>query len=161
MRDPTNPIAIRIQHLLGPTYRVLEFDEPTHSAAEAAAAIGCELAQIAKSILLQGKQSRHPYMVVASGTKKIDKEKLASLAGEPVRMADASFVEEVTGYSPGGVCPIGLPADLTIYFDGHLMKLPVIWAAAGTSYSVFALTPAQLQSLLPNAQCKDVTQDLS
>jgi prolyl-tRNA editing enzyme YbaK/EbsC (Cys-tRNA(Pro) deacylase) len=122
---------------------VVEFEQPTRTSAEAAAAIGCTVAEIAKSVVFRGASGR-AVIVVASGANRVSEKKVAGFVGEPLGRADADFVREATGYAIGGVAPIGHSAPVVIVLDEDLQRFPRIWAAAGTPFSVFPLTPEQL-----------------
>ena len=87
---------MRVQAILGEAFRVLEFEQSTHSSAEAAAAIGCDVAQIAKSMLFRAADGR-PVLVVASGTNRVDEKKVAALIGQKIKRADGDFVLAHTG----------------------------------------------------------------
>jgi prolyl-tRNA editing enzyme YbaK/EbsC (Cys-tRNA(Pro) deacylase) len=135
-----------VQAVLGEGFRVLEFDASTRTAAEAAAAIGCTVAQIAKSILFRA-ESGGPVLVVASGTNRVDERKVAALLGERIGRADAEFVREATGFAIGGVPPVGHATRPVVLLDRDLLQFGEIWAAAGTPNAVFRLTPDQLAGL--------------
>ena len=126
---------------------MLEFDASTRTAADAAAAIGCTVAQIAKSLVFRGADSGRPYLVVASGAGRVDEKKVAAAVGEPIGRPDADFVRETTGYSIGGVPPVGHRTKPTVLIDDLLMHFAEIWAAAGTPNAVFRLTPSDLIEL--------------
>jgi len=139
--------AARVQAALdrfGLGFEVRSFAESTRTSDDAARAIGCELAQIAKSLLFRGRDSGRPIMAIASGANRVDEKKLAALAGEKVRRADADFVREATGFAIGGVPPLRHAQLVATYIDRDLLALAEIWAAAGTPNSVFRLTPAEL-----------------
>lgn len=125
---------------------MLEFDASTRTAAEAAAAIGCTVAQIAKSILFRAESGR-AVMVVASGTNRVDERKVSALLGEKIGRADADFVRATTGYAFGGVPPVGHAGPVTMLLDQDMLAFETIWAAAGTPNAVFALSPAELAEL--------------
>ena len=147
MKPASAPSALKVQGVLGPSYEVLEFDAGTRTAADAAAAIGCSVAEIAKSLLFRARDSGRPVLVVASGVNRVDEKKVAALIGEKIARADADFVREMTGYAIGGVPPVGhATAPLTL-IDSDLMTFAAIWAAAGTPNAVFRLTPAELVKL--------------
>ena len=97
MRASAHPNALRVQAALGPSYTVVEFDESTHTAQEAADAIGCQLAQIAKSILFRSASGR-PVLVIASGVNRVDEKKIRALLGEKIERAAPDFVKEMTGF---------------------------------------------------------------
>lgn len=150
MRPAEHPTARRTQQLLaerGIATTVVEFEQPTRTSAEAAAAIGCTVAEIAKSIVFRGKQSGQAVLVVASGDNRVCERKVAALVGEKLGRADADFVRSSTGYAIGGVAPLGHAQPLRLLLDTDLQRFAAIWAAGGTPYSVFRLTPAALQEL--------------
>jgi prolyl-tRNA editing enzyme YbaK/EbsC (Cys-tRNA(Pro) deacylase) len=119
------------------------FPESTRSAAEAAAAIGCELAQITKSLVFS--VDGEPVLVLIDGASRVDPEKLAgALGAERVDRADARIVRETTGYAIGGVAPFGHPKPLRVLADEGLTRHRLLWAAAGTPNAVFSLTPTEL-----------------
>ncbi|MDR3532169.1 MAG: YbaK/EbsC family protein [Rhodopila sp.] len=146
MKPASSDGAIRIQAILGDAFRVLEFDESTHSSAEAAAAIGCEVAQIAKSMLFRAADGR-PVLVVASGANRVDEKKVAALLGQKIKRADPDFVLLHTRVAVGGVPPVGHATPPVTFLDRDLLAYPAIWAAAGSPNAVFALTPADLARL--------------
>lgn len=161
MKPASHPSALRVQAILadkGVESQVVEFEQSTHTSAEAAAAIGCSVAEIAKSILFRGRQSGTPIMVVASGTNRVSEKKVATLIGEKLERADADFVRSTTGYVIGGVAPVGHAQPVRLLLDKDLQHFSRIWAAAGTPFAVFPLTPGDL-SKLTGAQWSDVRQD--
>jgi prolyl-tRNA editing enzyme YbaK/EbsC (Cys-tRNA(Pro) deacylase) len=146
MKPASSVGAIRIQAILGDGYRVLEFEQSTHSSAEAAAAIGCDVAQIAKSMMYQAADGR-PVLVVTSGANRVDEKKVAGLLGQKVKRADPGFVLASTGTAVGGVSPVGhLVAPLAL-LDEDLKAFETVWAAAGSPNAVFGLTPDDLMRL--------------
>ena len=153
MRSTHHPTALWVQQFLGSSYAVLEFDQPTHSAAQAAAAIGCTIAQIAKSLVFAGPYNR-PVLVIASGANRVDEEKLAALVGGTICRADADFVKQNTGFSIGGVPPVGHKLSPEVVLDADLRAFDEIWAAGGTPNTVFKLTPAQLKQLTGGIYCE-------
>jgi prolyl-tRNA editing enzyme YbaK/EbsC (Cys-tRNA(Pro) deacylase) len=146
MQPATAPSALRVQDVLGAGFRVLEFDASTRTAAEAATAIGCTVAQIAKSILFRAADGR-AVLVVASGSNRVDERKVAALLGEAIGRADADFVRAATGFAIGGVPPVGHAGPVAVLLDRDLLAFETIWAAAGTPNAVFRLTPAELAGL--------------
>jgi prolyl-tRNA editing enzyme YbaK/EbsC (Cys-tRNA(Pro) deacylase) len=142
--------ARSVQNVLGPDYEVVEFDESTGTSAEAAAAIGCAVAQIAKSIVFRSRGGS-PVLVVASGVNRVDEKKVGALIGEKIDRADAHYVREMTGYAIGGVPPVGHRVPPKVLLDADLNSFESIWAAAGTPNAVFRLTPLQLRSLTGGA----------
>lgn len=124
---------------------VRELSASTRTAQEAAAAVGCQVGQIVKSLVFRMTATDAPLLVLVSGTNRASEARLAELAGGPVARADADFVRERTGFSIGGVAPLGHAAPLPTLIDRDLMAFPVVWAAAGSPNAVFSLTPADLQ----------------
>jgi prolyl-tRNA editing enzyme YbaK/EbsC (Cys-tRNA(Pro) deacylase) len=142
--------AMRVQEYLaarGHALRVVELADSTRTAADAAKAIGCEVAQIVKSLVFRAKDSGRPVLVVASGVNRVDEAKVAALLGEPVGKADAAFVRECTGFAIGGVPPVGHAEQIVAIMDEDLQQYVEIWAAAGTPHAVFRLTPDILREL--------------
>lgn len=144
MKKATSPSALKVQEVLGPEFEVLEFSESTRTSAEAAAAVGCTVAQIAKSLIFRSAASRRPVLVVASGANRVDERKVAGLLGEKIERADADFVRRATGFAIGGVPPVGHAEQPIVLLDADLAHLDPIWAAAGTPNAVFRLSPDQL-----------------
>ena len=126
---------------------VKELAASTRTAQEAAAALGCEVAQIVKSLVFRQTATDRPVLVLMSGTNRASEARLSALTGEPVALADADFVRDRTGFSIGGVPPLGHATPLPTLVDRDLMAFPVVWAAAGSPNAVFALTPADLQRI--------------
>ncbi len=147
MKKATAPSALKVQAVLGDKFEVLEFDAGTRTAADAAAAIGCEVAEIAKSLLFRARESGRPVLVVASGVNRVDEKKVAAVIGEKIARADADFVRENTGFAIGGVPPVGHAVAPLTLIDEDLLKLETIWAAAGTPNAVFKLTAGELVEL--------------
>jgi prolyl-tRNA editing enzyme YbaK/EbsC (Cys-tRNA(Pro) deacylase) len=150
MTKPLSPSAARIQEVLrahGFTNQVIEREETTRSSAEAALAVGCTIAQIAKSVIFRAKGSGRPILVVASGPNRVNEKVIEAAIGERLSKADADYVRERTGFVIGGVAPIGHAQKLDIFIDEDLLQFAEIWAAAGTPNAVFKLTPDELQRM--------------
>ncbi len=148
MKPARHPTSLRVSQLLrdaGLDAEVVEFEQPTRTSAEAAAAIGCTVAEIAKSVVFRGATSGRAVVVVASGANRVDEAKVARAVGEPLARADAEFVRAATGYTIGGVAPLGHAQPVTLLLDADLQRFTTVWAAAGTPFSVFPLTPAELR----------------
>ena len=139
--------ALKVQAALGDRFKVLEFDASTRTAADAAAAIGCEVAQIAKSLIFRGVTSGQAVLIIASGVDRVDEKKAAAAIGEPIARADADFVRETTGFAIGGVPPVGHKTKPIVLVEESLLGFEQIWAAAGTPNAVFRLTPSDLVEL--------------
>ena len=130
---------------LGLSVEIVEFEETTRTAQDAAHAIGCQVAQIVKSLLfiVDGQ----PVMALVSGVNRLDERKLATLCGvgrKQVERADAGTAKAATGFSIGGVPPFGHTSRLPVYVDEDLTRFDVVWAAAGTPFAVFAITSEEL-----------------
>jgi len=121
---------------------IMAFPEGTRTAQDAANAVGCEVAQIAKSIVLRAGE--RVVLVIASGANRVDTKKIAALIGQPVKPADGRWVRDVTGFAIGGVSPVGHTAGQRIFIDRDLMALDPVWAAAGTPQHVFRTSPEDL-----------------
>mgnify|MGYP003602273604 CR=1 FL=1 len=142
--------AQKVQEALrarGFDYQVIEFTQTTRTSAEAAAAVGCDVGQIAKSIVFRGKRSQQPILVIASGANRINEKRVRDLVGEPVEKPDADYVRAQTGYAIGGVPPLGHSQPLHVLIDQDLLQYTEIWAAAGTSNAVFRLAAADLEAI--------------
>jgi prolyl-tRNA editing enzyme YbaK/EbsC (Cys-tRNA(Pro) deacylase) len=129
---------------LGLTLNVVELPASTRTAKDAANAIGCEVAHIAKSLVFRGGTSDSPILVIASGTNRVNEKKVGALANEKLGKADADFVRNRTGFAIGGVPPVGHIEPLKTYIDEDLFNYDIIWAAAGTPHAVFELKPEDL-----------------
>lgn len=124
----------------------LEMPDETRTAEQAAAAAGCGLDQIVKSILFQGASGRL-YLFLTAGGHQVDPSLASALAGEPLDRADGRRVRDVTGFAIGGVAPIGHLTPLPVWMDVRLMEFGQVWAAAGTPRHVFAIAPDVLARL--------------
>lgn len=123
----------------GLSFRVIELPASTRSAADAAAALECAPAQIVKSLVFRATSSDTPVIVLASGPNRVDEAMIASRLGEPMDKPDARFVKQRTGFSIGGVAPIGHREPCVVYVDDALLEHDVLWAAAGTPNAVFRI----------------------
>lgn len=114
------------------------------TAADAAAALGVAEDQIAKSIIFQGQSSGEIVLFLTAGGNRVDPDKAAALAGEPLGKADAALVRARTGFAIGGVAPLGHLSPVRAWLDPRLMAFAEVWAAAGTPHHVFAIAPEAL-----------------
>lgn len=147
MSNGLKPSAQRVQDALaaqGFPNEVIEFADSTRSAAEAAAAVGCAVGQIAKSLVFQGADSGRAILVIASGANRVHEKRLGQSLGEKLAKPDADFVREQTGFAIGGVPPLGHAHPLPTLIDEDLLQFAEIWAAAGHLNAVFRLTPDEL-----------------
>jgi prolyl-tRNA editing enzyme YbaK/EbsC (Cys-tRNA(Pro) deacylase) len=139
--------AQRVQDALaaqGVSCQVVELPQTTRTASEAAEAIGCSVGQIAKSLIFKGKDSGRPVLVIASGKHRVDEKRIGELLGEAIGRADADYVREKTGFVIGGVPPLAHSTTPATFIDEALTEYAEIWAAAGTPFAVFRLTPQDL-----------------
>lgn len=132
---------------LGYPNKVIELPDSARTAQEAADAIGCEVAHIAKSIIFRLKNSDKPLLVVASGVNRINEKQIGNQLSEKLGKADADFVREHTGFVIGGVPPLGHIESILTLIDEDLFQYDEIWAAAGHPRAVFQLTPEQLMDM--------------
>lgn len=135
---------------------VVELPATTRTAVEAAQAIGCGVAQIAKSLVFKTKQTNRPVLVIASGVNRVNEKKVGRLLGEKLGKAKADFVREKTGFAIGGVPPVGHVTQMVVFVDQDLLQYDEIWAAAGTPFAVFSLSPADLERIAPG-RVTDIT----
>lgn len=131
---------VEIVNRMGIDLEVVELPSSTRTAVDAAAAIGCSVAQIVKSLLFRTVAGKEPLMVIASGVNRVNESRIAEFVGEPIEKADAAYVREKTGFVIGGVPPIGHTVTIRTFIDEDLLKLDEIWAAAGTPNSVCKLS---------------------
>lgn len=141
----------------GAEARIEEFAAGTPTAAAAAAAVGCELAQIVKSLLLLADE--RPVLALVPGDRRVDCAKVARAVGARVaRIASPEVVERVTGFAPGGVAPFPLPGVEVTLMEQSLLRHPVVWAGAGSERHLVGLAPSELLRL-SRARPVDVVGD--
>lgn len=133
---------------LGLRIEIVEMPASTRTAEEAAAACGCAVGQIVKSLVFRGRESGRPVLLLVSGADRVDGERAAAAAGEPLERPDAAFVRETTGFAIGGIPPFGHARPLAVIVDPNLTAHPRVWAAAGTPRTVFAVDPKALVDAL-------------
>ncbi|HSC80610.1 MAG TPA: YbaK/EbsC family protein [Chitinolyticbacter sp.] len=131
----------------GVSTEIRSFAESTRTSQEAADAIGCTVAQIAKSVILKAKASERHVLVVTSGANRVCEKTVAQLVGEKIGRADADFVRSRTGFVIGGVAPLAHAEPPITLIDEDLLQHAEVWAAAGTPNSVFRVSPQQLVAL--------------
>jgi prolyl-tRNA editing enzyme YbaK/EbsC (Cys-tRNA(Pro) deacylase) len=124
---------------------ILRMPDSTRTAEEAAAACGCEVGQIVKSLIFKGAESGALKLLLVSGSNQVDLAKAAAAAGEPLERADPKEVREITGFAIGGVAPIGHLVPVATWMDEDLLGYEKIWAAAGAPNAVFETGPAALR----------------
>lgn len=139
----SSPSVARVRKALdeaGLDAEIVELPGAARTAKAAAEFLGCEVGQIANSLVFQGQASGAALLVMSSGARRVDLQRLAQIAGEPVGKADADFVRRSTGFAIGGVAPVGHAAPLRAFVEQSLSAYPEIWAAAGHPHTVFRLT---------------------
>lgn len=146
---PLSASAQKVQDAIrarGFDYSVFELEVPVRTSADAAREVGCEVAQIAKSIIFRAGDGRG-VLVITSGANRVNEAAVTGLIGQAIGRATPDFVREVTGYAIGGIPPLGHATDLITLVDEDLLKLPDVWAAAGHPNALFRLDPAELPRL--------------
>src|SRR3954470_10180386 len=147
----------RVLQERGHPHAPVMLDDAARTAQQAADALGVAVGQIAKSIIFRRKSDGAAVLVVASGDRRVDEKKVDALVGKTGR-ADAEFVKASTGYSIGGVSPVGHVQRPVTLIDRELFRFEEVWAAAGHPHGVFRLRPQDLESLT-GAPVADVTQE--
>jgi Cys-tRNA(Pro) deacylase len=150
MSNELSSKARKVQDALkshGLSCQVTEMQETTRSAMDAAQAVGCQVEQIVKSLIFKGKQTHKPILVLAGGANRVNVKSLGKLVSESIKMADADFVREKTGFVIGGVPPLGHLHPLETFIDEDLIKYEEVWAAAGTPNALFKLASEDLQRI--------------
>ncbi|MGD1969045.1 MAG: YbaK/EbsC family protein [Desulfobacterales bacterium] len=150
MNAKLKPSAQKVQEALNAhnlTCEVVQMTDTTRSAADAARAVGCEVGQIVKSLVFEGKQSHQPILVATSGANRVNEKVVQQSVAEPVKIAKPEYVRRMTGFAIGGVPPVGHDHPLKIFIDEDLLQYNEIWAAAGTPNAVFKLTPDDLKMI--------------
>jgi prolyl-tRNA editing enzyme YbaK/EbsC (Cys-tRNA(Pro) deacylase) len=131
----------------GVAAEVVEMADGTRTAAEAAAAAGCHIDQIAKSIIFRAETSGEAVLFVTAGGNLVDTVKASEVAGEALGKADASLIRAQTGFAIGGVAPIGHLNPIRAWWDPRLSEFDVVYAAAGTPRHIFGIAPDRLLTL--------------
>ncbi len=136
---------------------ILEMQDGTRTAADAAAAVECEIDQIAKSIIFHGESTGDVVLFITAGGNQVDREKAGIAAGEVLGKADAHQIRTQTGFAIGGVAPIGHLNPIRAFWDQKLSEFDVVWAAAGTPRHIFPIDP-NILSRISNATGADFLQ---
>ena len=164
--SPTHPAIQRVLDAAsrkGVTLEVTVFDASTHTAAEAAAAVGAGLGQIVKSLVfvVPTESGPEPLLCLVSGPNRVDIARLAAVTGEAeIRRATAREAHDLTGFSIGGIPPIGHLRPVRVIMDPDLGRYPVVWAAAGLPTAVFPVPPGTLR-VLANATVAPIAEERS
>ena len=161
---PTHPAIQRVLDAAarkGVTLEVVQFDESTHTAAEAAAALGVELGQIVKSLVfvIPASAGGEPVLCLVAGHNRVDLARLAAITSAPdIRRSTAREARDLTGFSIGGIPPIGTERVARVIMDPDLGRYPVVWAAAGLPTAVFGVPPGTLR-ILSNAMVAPIAEE--
>jgi prolyl-tRNA editing enzyme YbaK/EbsC (Cys-tRNA(Pro) deacylase) len=152
--QPLNPASQRVLDAAarkGVAIEIVTFPESTHTAEEAARAVGAELSQIVKSLVFvapRDDEALEPFIVLVAGPDRADVARLAAVLGEPgIRRATAREANDLTGFAIGGIPPFGHRRPIRVVMDPALGRQQTVWAAAGTQNTVFAVSPATLRVL--------------
>ena len=148
-----HPTAARLQSRLaadGLGIKVVTLTDSARTAAQAAAALGCEVGQIVKSLVFVDSES--PLLCLCAGDRRVDTEKL----GERVRQAKGDEVREATGFAIGGVPPLGHERPLRTVVDASLRRFETVWCAGGTPHAVFPVATEALIAAIPHAEVREI-----
>jgi len=148
--EPLSASARKFQdilHRLDSNFNVVEFNESTRTAQDAADRLGCKLGQIVKSMVFKGLTSNVAILVLTSGTNRVDEKKMSLYVNESIARADPDFVRSKTGYAIGGVPPVGHTLPVETFIDEDLLQYTTVWAAAGTPNAVFELQSSELSHI--------------
>jgi prolyl-tRNA editing enzyme YbaK/EbsC (Cys-tRNA(Pro) deacylase) len=152
MTNSNNPLPSSAQRVadaakqLGLSPQIVTMAGSTRTAEEAAAACGCEVGQIVKSLVFRGASSGTPYLFLVSGKNRVDEKAAARVIGEGLARPDAAYVRGTTGFAIGGIPPFGHAQPLKTFIDADLLAYDDVWTAAGTPHCVMRLTPRELQA---------------
>ena len=164
---PETPVHPAVQRVLdaaakkGVTLDIHVFPEGTHTAEDAANAVGADIGQIVKSLVFvaPGGEGHRPILCLVSGPNRVDLGRLAAVVGEPdVRRATAAEAKDLTDFTIGGIPPIGHGGALRVIMDPDLGRFQTVWAAAGTASAVFPVTPRTLL-MLANAHVAPICEE--
>ena len=150
MKEGLSSTAQRVRDVLiaaGISTEVMELEKSTRSARDAATAIGCDIAQIVKSLVFKTRDSAEPMLLLVSGANNVSPQALLRAGPGPLEKADANYVKDRTGFAVGGVPPVGHKAPILTFMDEDLFAHEELWAAAGTPNSVFRIGPLDLQRI--------------
>jgi len=147
---PLSASAQKVQDSLlsrGFDYTVIEFQESTRTAQEAAERVGCALGQIIKSLIFKGAESGKPILVLTSGANRVDEKRISAYTGEALTRADPDFVRAATGFAIGGIPPLGHAQPIETWLDQDLLQYATLWGAAGTPNAIFEMSSSALQKM--------------
>ncbi len=136
---------------------IVEMPGETRTAGQAAAAAGCALDQIVKSIIFRGEATGHVVLFLTAGGNRVSAAKASAVAGQPLGKADADLIRAETGFAIGGVAPIGHLTPIRSWFDPRLLDFDMVWGAAGTPRHIFPADPRALLQAI-GAELADFTE---
>lgn len=142
--SPQNQRVVDAAAANGLAITISQMGQSTRTAEDAAAACSCAVGQIVKSLVFRGRETGTPFLLLVSGSNRVNERAVARDLGEKLRRPDADDVRELTGFAIGGIPPLGHKAALKTYIDQDLLAFDVVWAAAGTPTSVFDVAPSEL-----------------
>ncbi len=137
---------------LGLAIDIRRMGQSTRTAEEAAAACGCDVAQIVKSLVFRTRDTHRPVLLLVSGANRVDEKKVGRFLGEKIERPDANFVREATGFAIGGIPPFGHASAMAVLIDRDLLGFGVVHAAAGAPDAIFAVEPKALQQACAAAE---------
>jgi len=144
---PANERVAHNLHQVGITFEIRILSEAVRTARLAAEALGCEVGQIANSLIFRNTDNDQAVLIMCAGDRRVDVQKVKAQTGIEFGKADAEFVRQQTGFAIGGVPPVAHANPLRCLLDASLQRHDTIWAAAGTPESVFCMTPDELQKI--------------
>ncbi len=149
--DPAVRRVVEAAARKGVDLRVVVLEATTHTAEDAARALGVEVGQIVKSLVFVAPREstgHEPVLCLVSGTNRVDPARLAAVVGEPaIRRATAREARDLTGFTIGGIPPVGHPHPVRVVMDPDLGRYREVWAAGGMDRAVFPVAPAALRAL--------------
>lgn len=131
----------------GLSLNVIELSATTRTAQDAAAAVGCSVSQIVKSLVFRVDATQQPLLLLVSGSNRVNEKVIEQHLGNQISRPDADYVCEVTGFAIGGIPPVGHKQTIQTLIDQDLLKYDFVWAAAGTPNAIFSLKSSDLQNL--------------
>ena len=144
---PANDRVAHYLHQVGITFEIRILSDAVRTARLAAEALGCEVGQIANSLIFRNTDNDQAVLIMCAGDRRVDVQKVEAQTGIELGKADAEFVRQQTGFAIGGVPPVAHANPLRCLLDASLQRHDTIWAAAGTPESVFCMTPDELQKI--------------
>lgn len=139
--------------------RVIELEDSSATVVEAAAALGCKPAEIAKTMSFVLKDGS-AILILTEGDAKVDNHKFKEKFHEKAKMIPFDQVESIIGHAPGGVCPFGINNGIKVYLDLSLKKFSTVYPAAGNDHSAVKLSPDELEIISNSAGWIDVCKEL-